>query len=348
MTLFKSGAAALLLAALVFIASAYALFGAASARGTDNAYVRGDVTPVSTKVSGLLAEVLVTDNQQVRAGEVLFRIDDRDYRARADQAVAALAARRAAIVRLERSLSLQQSSIIEARAAVRSVDAEAERSSRELARIDALRRDGWVTRARGDEAVAASEKAQAGVSGAQAALTASHDQYNVIASQRLQLLADVDAAQAELRLAELDLESTVVRAPADGRVAERQARKGQYVKPGTPLIALVSPDVWIVANFKETELREMRVGEPVSVVVDSQRGRVFRGHIESLSPASGAQFALIPPDNATGNFTRIVQRIPIRITIPVGQPGLGELRPGMSARVRRGEAGAAQFAYLNR
>ncbi len=341
MTLFKSGAAALLLAALVFIASAYALFGAASARGTDNAYVRGDVTPVSTKVSGLLAEVLVTDNQQVRAGEVLFRIDDRDYRARVDQAVAALAARRAAIVRLERSLSLQQSSIIEARAAVRSVDAEAERSSRELARIDALRRDGWVTKARGDEALAASEKALAGESGAEAALAASHDQYEVIASQRVQFLADIEAAQAELRLAQLDLESTVIRAPSDGRVAERQARKGQFVKPGTPLIALVSRDVWIVANFKETELREMELGEPVSVIVDSQPGRVFAGRVESLSPASGAQFALLPPDNATGNFTRIVQRIPIRITVPAGQPGFAELRPGMSARVRRGEARAS-------
>ncbi len=337
MTLSKSAVAALLVAALIFAGAAYALVGAAGARGTDNAYVRGDVTPVSTKVSGLVAQVLVEDNQEVRAGDILFRLDDRDYRARVDQARAALSARRAAIVRLERSLELQRATIGGARAAVRAAGAEAERSGRELARIQVLRGEGWVTKSRGDEASAASEKALAGVSGAEAALDASHDQFEVIASQRLQLLADIEAAQAELRLAELDLESTVVRAPTDGRVAERQARQGQYVRPGTPLIALVSRSVWIVANFKETELRQMRVGEPVSVTVDSQPGRVFAGRVDSLSPASGAQFALLPPDNATGNFTRIAQRIPIRITIFAGQPGFDELRPGMSARVARAE-----------
>jgi membrane fusion protein (multidrug efflux system) len=346
MTLSKSAIAALLLAVLIFAGTAYALVGAASARGTDNAYVRGDVTAVSSKVSGVIAEVRIADNQEVRAGDILFRLDDRDYRARVDQARAALSARRAAILRLDRSLELQQSAIGEARAAVRGAGAEAERSRRELTRIRVLRGEGWVTKSRSDEASASSEKALAGVAGAEAALDASHDQYDVISSQRQQLVADVEAARAELRLAKLDLESTIVRAPSNGRVAERQARKGQYVRPGTPLIALVSPNVWIVANFKETEIRGMRAGEPVSIVVDSQPGRVFAGRVDSLSPASGAQFALLPPDNATGNFTRIVQRIPIRIAVPPGQPGLEDLRPGMSARIRRADRGPNSLKSL--
>ncbi|PSJ43469.1 HlyD family secretion protein [Allosphingosinicella deserti] len=337
MTLSKSAAAALLLAILIFAGTAYRLVGAGHAGGTDNAYVRGDVTPISTKVPGLIEDVLVADNQQVRAGDILFRLDDREYGARADRARAALAARRAAIVRHDRSLELQRANIGQARAAVRSAGAEVDRSGRELARIQVLRRDGWVTTARGDDAAADSEKALAGVSGAEAALTASRDQYDVIASQRLQLVAEVEAAEAELRLAELDLESTIVRAPADGRVAERQVRKGQYVRPGTSLIALVAREVWIVANFKETELQGIRAGEPVTILVDSQPGRALAGRVDSLSPASGAQFALLPPDNASGNFTRIVQRIPIRIAVPGGQPGVDELRPGMSARVARGE-----------
>ncbi len=338
MTLSRSAIAALLAAILVFAGAAYALTGARHANGTGNAYVRGDITPVGIKVPGLIADVLVADNQEVRAGDILFRLDDRDYRARVDQARAALAGRKAAIINLDRSMALQRAAVGESRAGLQSVAAEADRASRELSRIEALRRDGWVTKARGDDALAASRKAVAGVAGAEAELAVSRERIGVIESQRPQLLADVDAAEAALRLAEIDLESTVVRAPVDGRVAERQARKGQYVRPGTQLIALVSRNVWVVANFKETELRGMRVGEPISVTIDAFPGRRFAGRVESLSPASGAQFALIPPDNATGNFTRIAQRIPIRIALQPGQMDQADLRPGMSARVRRTEA----------
>ena len=335
MTLSKSAIAALAIAILLFAGAAYGLVGAGRVSGTDNAYVRGDVTPVGTKVSGLIGEVLVSDNQEVEAGDILFRIDDRDYRARVDQARAELAARRAEIAGLDRSLALQAASIRQAAAAVAGAEAEAGHARRELARIGALRREGWVTRARGDEAIAAAEKAAAGVSGAEAALGGSREQVEVIESRRPQLLAGIEAAQAALRLAEIDLESTVIRAPAGGRVAERQVRKGQYVRPGTQLIALVSREIWVVANFKETELRGMRVGERVSVVADALPGQRFDGRVQSLSPASGAQFALLPQDNASGNFTRIVQRIPIRIELLGGQPALEELRPGMSAKVRR-------------
>lgn len=335
MKLSKSALAALLLAALIFAGAVYALAGAASSSGTDNAYLRGDVTSISPKVAGLVAEVLVSDNQQVRAGDKLFRIDDRDYRAKVEHARATLAARKAALASLDSRLALHQTAIGQATAAAWSAEAEAARSQREFSRIDALRRVGWVTIGRRDEAVAASEQAMASVAGAQAALAGARNQVGVTESQRPQLIAEVQAAEAELRLALIDLESTVVRAPTDGRVAERQARTGQYVRPGTQLIALVSRSVWVVANFKETELEGMRAGDPVSVTVDALPGRTFAGRVESLSPASGAQFALLPPDNATGNFTRIVQRIPIRITFLSGQPGHAELRPGMSARVRR-------------
>lgn len=335
MNLSKSALGALLPAALIFAGAAYVLAGAASGNGTDNAYLRGDVTPISPKVAGLVAEVLVSDNQQVHAGDLLFRIDDRDYQAKVEHARAALAARKAALASLDSRLALQRTAIGQATAAAWSAEAEADRSKREFARIDALRRVGWVSVGRRDEAVAASEKARASVAGAQATLAGAHDQVDVTESQRPQLIAEVQAAEAELRLALIDLESTVVRAPTDGRVAERQARNGQYVRPGTQLIALVSRVVWVVANFKETELKGMRAGDPVSVTVDALPGRIFAGRVESLSPASGAQFALLPPDNATGNFTRIVQRIPIRITFLPGQSGQAELRPGMSARVQR-------------
>lgn len=335
MTLSKSAIVALVTATIVFAGAAWAFAGATWAIGTDNAYVRSDVTPVSSRVSGLVAEALVTDNQDVRAGDILFRLDDGEYRARVDHAAAELAARRSAIASLDSSLALQRTAISRAQAALDGARAQAERTRRDLARIDTLRRDGWVTRARSDEAVADSRQAIAGVAGAEAALAGSYDELALIESRRPQLLADIRAAEAALRQAEIDLRSTIVRAPADGRVSERQERSGQYVRPGTQLISLVSRNVWIVANFKETQLVGMRPGEPVSILVDALPGREFVGRVESLSPASGAQFALLPPDNATGNFTRIVQRIPIRIVLTPGQPEQSQLRPGMSARVRR-------------
>jgi membrane fusion protein, multidrug efflux system len=331
MTLSRSAGAALLTALLILAGTAYALLGAASARGTGNAYVRGDVTPVGTRVTGLVEQVLVTDNQEVRAGDVLFRIDDRDYRARVGEARAALAAKRAELDTLAGRVRLQRAMVEEARASLTSAGAEAERAARELGRIEALRQQGWVTRRQGDEALASGRQAGAAVAAADAALAASREGIAVIESRRPQLLAEIEAAEAALQLALIDLDSTLIRAPADGRVAERQVRRGQYVRPGTQLIALVSRGVWVVANFKETQLRGLRAGERVTVVADALPGRRFEGRVDSLSPASGAQFALLPP----GNFTRILQRIPVKIILAPGQPGQAELRPGMSVRVRR-------------
>nr|WP_287259591.1 HlyD family secretion protein [Mesorhizobium sp.] len=168
---------------------------------------------------------------------------------------------------------------------------------------------------------------------AQANLAAARQQMHVLETQRPQLDADIAAAAAALTLAEIELASAVVRSPADGWVGERQARVGQYVRAGTLLVAVVPRNFWVVANFKETQIPALRIGDSVAISIDAIPGREFRGRVESFSPASGAQFALLPPDNATGNFTRIVQRIPVKITLDAGQPDLDRLRPGMSAVV---------------
>jgi membrane fusion protein (multidrug efflux system) len=300
---------------------------------TENAYVRADVTPIAAKIAGYIVQVGVRDNQPVKAGDLLFRIDDADFQARVDQARAAVEARRAAIGNLDRRLALQRATIQQAEAALRGALAESARTTRDLGRTAQLTTAGWVSQARNDQVLSDSQQAGAKVEEAQANLAAATRQIEVIESQRPQLVADVHAAEAALRLAQIDLDSTTVRAPVDGWVGERQARPGQYVRPGSLLIAVVSRDVWVVANFKETQLARMAAGTRVSVMADGAPGMSFRGAVESLSPASGAQFALLPPDNATGNFTKIVQRIPVRITLAPGQAGVTRLRPGMSATV---------------
>lgn len=313
--------------------AAYGFIGSKTKTSTDNAYVRGDVTPISAKVSGYIVEVAIHDNQEVKAHDVLFRIDDVDFKAKVAQARAALDSRKAAVVNLDSRLLLQRASIQQAQASLLGVTAEADRSARDLSRTQELNRGGWASQARSEQVLSSSQQAAAKVGEAEANVAAANRQIQVIESQRPQLLADIEAAEAALRLSQFDLDGTVVRAPVDGWVGERQARLGQYVRPGSLLVPLVSRDIWVVANFKETQLPHMRVGSSVIVSADGVPGVSFRGHVESLSPASGAQFALLPPDNATGNFTRIVQRIPVRIAFEDGQQDLDQLRPGMSAVV---------------
>lgn len=322
-----------LIASAASAGAAYGLSGFADKTSTDNAYVRGDVTPISAKISGYVIEVGVRDNQSVRAHDLLFRIDDVDFQAKVAQARAALESRKAAVANLDSRLALQHATIKQAQASVAGAAAEANRSARDLTRTQELNRGGWASQARSEQVLSSSQQASAKVAEVEANLAAANRQIEVIESQRPQLLADIQAAEASLRLAEFDLEGTVVRAPSDGWVGERQAHIGQYVRPGSLLIALVSRDVWVVANFKETQLSLMDVGSEVSVTADGAPGMKFRGSVESMSPASGAQFALLPPDNATGNFTRIVQRIPVRIVLAPSQSGLNHLRPGMSVVV---------------
>ncbi len=333
MKLTAAAISAVAIAGVVFFGAAFALVGQQGSASTNNAYVRGDITPVSPRVAGQVVEVGVTDNQAVKAGDILLRVDDADYRARVAQAQATLQAKIAALGALDSRVSLQGAVIQQAGASLLGARAESTRTDSDLSRTTQLMKAGWVSAARTEQVTADRQKADAKVAEARANLAAADRQVGVIESQRPQLLADVEAARAALRLAQIDLDSTVIRAPVDGWVGERQARVGQYVRPGSLLIAVVSRDVWVVANFKETQVSRMAPGSTVSITTDSAPGQRFRGRVDSLSPASGAQFALLPPDNATGNFTRIVQRIPVRVTLEPGQPGLAALRPGMSANV---------------
>ncbi|WP_331375790.1 HlyD family secretion protein [Sinorhizobium chiapasense] len=325
MKLLSAGLGSVLVAGFVFAAASTAispgsLLARLNSASTDNAYVRGDVTPISPKISGYITEVAIRDNQAVETGDVLFRIDDSDYRARFDQASANVATRRALLETLGRQIEFQKAVVEEAGAALKAAEADAKRATREFERIHALNGHGWVSGASRDESEADHLRTVAKIAEAQASVRAALRQTDVLESQRPQLEADIAAANAALRLAEIELASTVIRSPSDGWVGERQARVGQYVRPGTLLVPVVWRDFWIVANA-------------VTVVVDGVPGAEFRGRIESLSPATGAQFALLPPDNATGNFTRIAQRVPVKIALDEGQTGLDGLRPGMSAVV---------------
>lgn len=344
MTLLSTSLGGLIIAGAVFAAAPLSvaperLLGAIHTVSTDNAYLHGDITPISPKISGYIAEVAIRDNQEVKAGDVLLRIDARDYQARVDQAAAGVATRRAALANLASRIEFQQATIERAAATLNGAKANAQRATRDFGRVRELTDSGWASQARRDQAEADDLQAQAKVAEATADLNAARRQLDVLESQRPQLQADIEAAAATLRLAQIDLEDTVVRAPADGRVGERQAKPGQYVRPGTLVLAVVPHEVWVVANFKETQLPDMHVGDSVAISVDAIPGVRFAGRIESLSPASGAKFALLPPDNATGNFTRIVQRIPVKVTLLPGQAGLDDLRPGMSAVVKLQTAG---------
>ncbi|QNP40790.1 HlyD family secretion protein [Lysobacter solisilvae (ex Woo and Kim 2020)] len=301
---------------------------------TDNAYVRGDITQISPKVSGYIVDVPVRDNQQVAAGDILFRIDDRDYRARLAQTQAALATRRAAIGNLDAQISLQRAVIRQADAAAGEATTEAARSARDAVRAEKLAGEQLIAASQFDQLASSAQVAAARVTEMLANSAAARQRIAVLESQRPQLRADILAAEATVTLAELDVESTVVRAPVGGRVSERAARVGQFVKTGAQLIALVPRELWVVANFKETQLKGMQAGDTVEIGIDAVPGATFHGRLDSLSPASGAQFALLPPDNATGNFTRVVQRVPVRIALLDNQSQLDHLRPGMSATAR--------------
>jgi membrane fusion protein, multidrug efflux system len=352
MKLFSASLGGLLVSAAVFGGTLAALEPAQWAvpirttTSTNNAYVRGDVTPLSPRISGYVTEVLIEDNQAVQAGDILFRIDDRDYRARVDQAAAGVATRRALVANLTSRIELQRAVIEQAAAALQGAEADADRAGRDFARIAELTDHGWASQQRNDQVKADHLRARAKIGEAQASLAATKRQMDVLESQRPQLLADVAAANAALELAQIELDSTAVRAPADGWVGERQARVGQYVRPGTLLVAVVPQHFWVVANFKETQIPSLNSGDRVSITVDGVPHARFTGRLESFSPASGAQFALLPPDNATGNFTRITQRIPVKITLDEGQPGFDRLRPGMSATVVLAKSGKVKKSVV--
>ena len=297
---------------------------------TDDAYVKADSTIVAPKVSGYLAEVLVADNQPVKAGQALARIDDRDFRAALDQARADVAAAHASVHNLGAQINLQGSEIEQAKAQIASTQASLTFAQQDAARYHDLMNTGAGTVQRAEQTEALRAAAAAQLARDEAALSSAQRRIMVLATAREQAEAQADRAQAAAHQAELNLSYTTITAAVDGTVGARSLRVGQYVTAGTQLMAVVPLHaVYIVANFKETQITNVRENQPVDVEVDTFPGVKFRGRVDSLSPASGLEFALLPPDNATGNFTKIVQRIPVRIAFD--DPAIGNvLRAGMS------------------
>ena len=298
---------------------------------TDDAYVKADSTIIAPKVSGYIDQVLVGDNQPVKAGQLLARIDDRDFRTALNQAKADVAASEAAVKNLNAQIELQQPLIQQQAAEVEAAEANLKFAQEEQARYDNLMKSGSGTIQRAQQTDAALRAQGAHLQQGKSGLLAANKKIEVLATQRAQAVAQLDHARAVEQQAELNLSYTQITAPVEGTVGARSLRVGQYVQAGTQLMAVVPLDqVYVVANFKETQLTHVRNGQPVELRVDSFHGTRLKGHVDSLSPASGLEFALLPPDNATGNFTKIVQRVPVKIVLDDHRLS-GLLRPGMSA-----------------
>ena len=297
---------------------------------TDDAYVKADSTIISPKVSGYVAQVLVGDNETVKAGQLLAKIDDRDFRAALDQAGADVAASDAAVRNLDAQLALQQPIIEQGTADVAAATANLNFAQEEQARYDGLMKTGSGTVQRAQQTDAALRAAAAQLQHAKSGLLAAERKVDVLSTERARAVAQRDRARAVEQQAALNLSYTQISAPVEGTVGARSLRVGQYVQAGTQLMAVVPLDsVYVVANFKETQLTYVRPGQSVEIKVDSFPDVTIKGHVDSLSPASGLEFSLLPPDNATGNFTKIVQRIPVKIVIDDDNLA-GLLRSGMS------------------
>lgn len=301
---------------------------------TDNAYVQGDISIISPKVAGYVRAVAVTDNQPVKAGDVLAAIDDTDYAAKVAEAEAAVAGHQAAIAGIDRKLQWQASMIDAAQAIVSSARAELVRAQPNYERYKKMVASKIVGKSDFDQVEADLRKAEAEVTHSNAELTAEQGQLVVLQADRKQAEAQLAQAEAALTMARNDLANTVIKAPVDGVVGNKGVQLGQYVKAGTQLMAVVPlPKVHVVANFKETQIEHMRSGQPVTITVDAYPDQPITGSIESFAPASGAVFSLLPPENASGNFTKVVQRVPVRIALPADNPLAGLLRPGLSVEV---------------
>lgn len=317
---------------VAFIADWNRWISAAAKQTTDDAYLAADLTPLSAKVPGYLRDVRVRDFQRVRAGEVLADIEDDDYRAQVSQAAADAAAARATIASIDSQKLLQQTLIEQAQATIAADDADLTRYHLELLRQQALLRQGLAgTRQLVEQAVANEKRTAATVDFDHARLAQQRQQLQVLDRQRAQAEATLQARQAAFDLARINLGYTRIVAPVDGEVGQRMVLAGQYVGVGTEIVAIVPlPHVWVIANYKEIQLTHIRLGEPATITVDSFPGVVLHGHVDSYAPASGSEFSLLPPDNATGNFTKVVQRIPVKILIDPPDPIADLLRPGMS------------------
>lgn len=302
---------------------------------TDNAFVAADKVTVAPLVDGYVAEVLVNDNEAVRPGQVLVRIDPATLRARLAQAEASAQALEAAVAGVDDRARLEQAMIAQRAAAVESADAQARWAAAEMKRYGSLAQEGWVSTQREQTTRTAQDQARAAVDQAKAALEAERRAAQSLGSARDQSVAQAAAARAAAEQTRIDLSRTEIRAPVAGVVGARAVRVGQYVRPGGALMSIVPlADAYVVANFKETQVSRLRIGQPVEIHADAFGKQAIRGRVQSFAPATGAEFALIPVENAVGNFTKITQRLPVRIAIDRDQPLAGGLRPGLSLKVK--------------
>ena len=378
---------AMALAIVVVIAGNWNAWASEKAtQETDDAYTRADLTPLSTKVAGLVAKVTVSDYQSVKTGDLLVQLRDDDFRAQVQQAEAGVASGEAAIINNQRQKELQDARILQAgenihaseaqikaadagveaahsaianaHSAIEGTKADVERTQLERRRQEALiatesathqkleqvvadqqRYEATLASREADVATATAQlasreadlaRARAQLGSSVAELEAQKRQRAVLDSQELLLRADLNSKRAALSLAKTNLGYTRIVAPEDGVVSERKVRAGQLVSPGTQVISLVQRDIWVQANYKETQVRHIHPGDEAEIKIDAFPGIAFRGKVDQVAPASGSQFALLPPDNATGNFTKIVQRVPVKILLQPGQTELDRLRPGLS------------------
>jgi membrane fusion protein (multidrug efflux system) len=319
--------------------------GAARYESTDDAYTFGDLTPLSAKVSGYVETVGVNDFQSVHKGDLIVQIEPSDFRATLEQAEAGLAAAQAVLANLGNQKDIQRALIRQAEATIQATSADLERYT-----LEAKRQRDLVTRFAGTQQLLEQAEDNEKRTAAQLQLNSAQldQQKALLASldvQEKQLAAQVKAAEAQVQLARNNLDYTKIVAPADGVVGQRQVRVGQFVNVGTQVIAVVPlPNIWVIANFKETQMTNVRVGNPARVAVDAFPDLALTGHVDSWAPGTGSTFALLPPDNATGNFTKVVQRVPVKIILDPN-PSLGALvRPGMSVEATVDTGGVTKEA----
>ena len=325
---------------LVLVIGARAVWFAVTHESTDDAEVDADITPISPRVGGYVVSVRIQDNQQVKTGDTLVVLDDRDLRARVAQQEADLSAliatvgSRGRVGQAVAQLDQAKAAAAAAAATVVQTEANAQKAANDLERYQALSARNIVSQQQLDAARTAAAATSAQLTAAQRNAVAAQEQVNAATAALAGSEARVAAARAILDQAELQLSYTTVTAPADGVVSKKSVEVGQMVQAGQPLMSLVPlSDVWVTANFKETQIEDIRPGADATIKADAYPDRTFHGSVESLSPATGARFSLLPPDNATGNFTKIVQRIPIRIRIDGQTDPQHLLRPGMSVDV---------------
>jgi len=314
--------------------SRYATFGRYQ-QSTNDAFVQSDATVVASKVAGYVEQVFVAENQEVEQGDPLVRIDARDYRAQAAQAEAQIGVAEASADSIRAQIREQQAAIGQARAQLAAADSNLAFARSEVARFAPLAESGAETRERLAALRNQERQAAAEAAGARAALAAAERRIGTLQSQIGQSTSQRRAAEAQLEAANVNLGSTLIRAATAGRVGDKGVQPGQFVQPGVRMMSIVPTErLYVEANFKETQLALMRVGQPVTIEVDALDGVALRGRIESIAPGTGAQFSLLPPQNATGNFTKIVQRVPVRISIDAGPTAKRRLVPGMSVTAK--------------